>query len=1047
MSSMKDGTDRKAGGQVRLPMADSNPERAPRLWRSLAEYEGDPEFQRYLEHEFGTPLTDHPPNSAQRRRFMQLMGASFALAGAAGCRWEEDKMVPMSRRPEGTTPGVPRFYRTAMELDGVGVPLQVKSYDGRPIKIDGSPVHADSQGATGLYEQASVLGLYDPDRSRGPARMSNGEVSETSQEDFEKFLFKQVNELRAAGGAGLFVLTEPSSSLAIAQLKASFAVAFPNAGWFEYEPVNQDNVRAGSELAFGAALRTHVDAERADVLVTLEADPLAVGAESLIFSPGFSKARDPEGGRMNRLYAVESTLSSTGGLADHRLPLRSALVSTFAVALEAEVAKAVGQPPTQPTPDAKFLAEPKVKKFLDTLVKDLVAHKGASAVMVGPSQPAHVHALVHRINSLLGNGGRTISYTKEPGPGALRGQLAELVGKLKGADTLIILGGNPVYTASGDVDFKAALAGVKTSIHLSLYRDETSRACTWHAPLAHYLESWADSLSYGGSRLLAQPLIAPLYGAKSEIEYLALVTRDKVRDGQGLVRRALGLEEERAFRHAVHDGSLPGALAKLSAPEIKPLAPTQPPPFAMTGSEDGPIEICFAADSRIHDGRFANNGWLQEIPESITKLTWENALLVNPKTAAQLGIEDQHVTTVTVEGRSVSLPALITPGQAPGSLRLWLGFGRTEAGIVAGTAHPHEADPVDPAGANVYPLRTLAGWDVASTVEVQPQSERIRLATTQDKHPMDDMGRKGTQERLPQLVRQDTFAGFKKDPTKVKHAVHHPPLLSLWNEPIKYEGHRWGMTIDLNKCSGCNACVMACNAENNIPVVGRSQVLVGREMHWLRIDRYFQGNIPDEPEQVHMQPVLCQHCEHAPCEQVCPVAATTHSHEGLNDMAYNRCIGTRYCSNNCPYKVRRFNYFNFNLDLEEKRNETARMGKNPEVTIRFRGVMEKCSFCVQRIQNVKIQAKNERRELEDQDVRVACQEACSSQAIEYGDLNLQGSRVAEKAASPRAYGLLEELNNRPRVRYLARITNPHPDLMPAPEQGGHTEQSEASSHG
>jgi molybdopterin-containing oxidoreductase family iron-sulfur binding subunit len=654
---------------------------------------------------------------------------------------------------------------------------------------------------------------------------------------------------------------------------------------------------------------------------------------------------------------------------------------------------------------------------------------------------------VHRINAMLGNGGRTVSYTREPNTALLRGQLAELVSKLNGADTLLIIGGNPVYTATGDVGFKAALGQVKTSIHLSLYRDETSRSCTWHAPLAHYLESWGDSLSYSGSRLVAQPLIAPLYGGKSAIEYLALVTRQSERDGRALVRRALGLTDERAFRRAVHDGFLPGALAKLSSPELVPMTALELSPAALSGSEDGPLELTFAADSRIYDGRFANNGWLQESPEAVTKLTWENAALVNPKTAAKLGIEDQHVVTLTLEGRSISLPALITPGQAPGSIRLWLGFGRTEAGIVAGTNHPFDADPVDPVGVDVNPLRSLRAWDFAAGAEAKPESTRVRLATTQDKHPMDDVGRQGTQQRLPQLVRQDTFAGFQKDPTKVKHAVHHPPLLSLWHEPVKYDGHRWGMTIDLNKCTGCNSCVMACNVENNIPIVGKPRVLMGREMHWLRIDRYFQGDKPDEPEQVHMQPVLCQHCEHAPCEQVCPVAATTHSSEGLNDMAYNRCIGTRYCSNNCPYKVRRFNYFNFNLDLEEKRAETARMGKNPEVTIRFRGVMEKCSFCVQRIQAVKIEAKNHRREIEDQEIRTACQEACPSQCIEFGDLNLPGSRVAEKANSPRGYHLLEELNVRPRITYLARITNPHPDLTPTPVGAGAHEQSEAESHG
>jgi MoCo/4Fe-4S cofactor protein with predicted Tat translocation signal len=1015
---------------------------AARLWRSLAEYDQDPEFQRYLESEFSTPLTDAPPSSKQRRRFMQLMSASFAMAGAAGCRWEQDKLLPLSRRPEGMVPGIPNYFNTAMELGGVGTPLRIKSFDGRPIKVDGNPDHPDTLGSSNVFHQASTLGLFDPDRSRCPATMSGGEASDVTQEEFEKFAFRHFMGLRADGGAGVFVLSQPTSSIAMLKARERFEQTFPQAQWFEYEAVNRDNARVGSQMALGAEYRVHAGLSRADVVLCLDADPLATGPESFAMARGFAAARDPERGRMNRLYVVESALSPTGIQADHRLALRSSLIKAFAVALEREVAAAVGETSTQPQVAAKFLQDEQTAKLLSVLAKDLVAHKGRCAVLVGDEQPPEVHALGHRLNHLLANVGPVIQYSAdvEARSGSnLRGGLQALTKALGGAKTLLILDGNPVYTASGDVDFASALAKVPTSIHLGLYRDETARRCTWHAPVSHYLEAWGDSRSYNGSQLVAQPLIAPLYKTKSFIEIFALITRDSIKDGLGLVSRALGLNAEAAQRRAIHDGRLPGPPATQVRPELKPLPAIKLAEAELGSLDDSVLEVTFSPDPKIYDGRFANNGWLQELPEPSMKLTWENAAFVNPATAQKLGIKDSHVVAITVAGRTLSIPALISPGQARGSIRLVLGYGRTEAGVVAGTRHPFDADKVEPVGVDVYKLRSLETWDRAIGASVNASANKVRLATTQDKHPMDAVGRAGTQERLPQIVRQDTFASYQQTPDRVQHMVHHPPLLSLWHEPGSYDGYKWGMTIDLNKCSGCNACVIACNAENNVPVVGKDQVLMGREMHWMRIDRYFQGESADAPGQVHNQPVICQHCEHAPCEQVCPVGATLHSDEGLNDMAYNRCIGTRYCSNNCPYKVRRFNYFNFNLDLKEKRNEPKRMAANPDVTIRFRGVMEKCSFCVQRIQGAKIVAKNARRKIADQEIRTACQEVCPTQAIEFGDLNTKGSQVAKKAASPRGYALLEELNVRPRVTYLARITNPHPALAPkaaAPEHGG-----------
>ena len=1009
-----------------------------RLWRSLAEYENDPKFQKYLENEFGVPLTESAPNSTERRRFMQLMSASFALAGAAGCRWEEDKLMPLTRRPEGVLPGVPRYYNTAMELGAAGLPLRVKNYDGRPIKVDGNPDHPASGGPSRVYEQASILGMYDPDRSTGPAQYASGAETESDWVTFKTFALKHFRQLRAAGGAGLAVLAESSSSTARSDMQRRFMEAYPQAQWFEYEPVNRDNVRQGAQLAFGGTHRNHIDYSRAEVVLTLDADPLFHGAESVAASRGFGAARDPESGNLNRLWAVESSLSCTGLQADHRLAIRWAQVSAFAVALESQLSKALGQTATQTVPQAAFLADPVVAKYLATLVKDLAAHQGKCAVVVGDNQPPMVHALGHRLNALLSNVGETVTYTAEYGSSDLRNGLKQLVSNAGQVQTLLILDGNPVYSGTGDVDFASVLTKIPTSIHLSLYRDETSRRCTWHLPLAHYLEAWGDCAAPSGSRLIAQPLIEPLFEGMSAIEFLGMLARDPAKNGAEIVRRALKLTDDRAWARAVHDGYIAGSESPTVQPEVRQLAALKLSPAALTGLDAADqIEVTFVPDTRLYDGRFANNGWLQETPEHAMKLTWDNAAFINPKTAAALGIKDSTLITLSVGNSSITVPALMAPAHPAGSIKLLLGFGRTDAGIVGGASAPRDADPVEPVGVNVYPLRTTANWDAIEGVQVVATGEKFKLATTQDKHPMDDTGREGVQGRLPQIVRQDTLAGFKEDPDHVQHVVHHPPLLSLWHEPIVYDGYKWGMAVDLNKCTSCNACVVACNAENNIPVVGKEQVLMGRELHWMRIDRYFQGEDADEPEQVHVQPMLCQHCEHAPCEQVCPVGATVHSADGLNEMTYNRCIGTRYCSNNCPYKVRRFNYFNFNLDLNDERNAVKRMVQNPEVTVRFRGVMEKCTFCVQRIQDKKIAARNVGRRLKPNEVTSACHDACPTGAIVFGDLNNSEDLAAQKVNTPRAYSVLQELNTRPRVRYLARITNPHPDLAPVNVEPGH----------
>jgi MoCo/4Fe-4S cofactor protein with predicted Tat translocation signal len=1026
------------------------PEKSP-YWRSVAELEGRPEFEKFLEHEFAEPVSDLPPNSNERRRFMQLMGASFAFAGlATGCRWEEDHILPQTRRPEGLVPGEPRYYATSMDLGGFAVGLLAKSYDGRPVKLEGNPNHPDSHGACNIFHQASVLELYDPDRSKGFATYAGGKRTDGTLDGFKSSLKPIMDAVRTTQGRGLRVLSESSSSPSFADAKQRLVAAFPQAKWYEYEAISADNVRLGSELAFGTAYRPYFSLEKAALIVSLDADFLGAERNALRLAPAFVAGRNPEAGEMNRLYVIESAVSMTGGIADHRLPLRSELVKAVAAALDASLTMklSTGQAgAAQPQPAAAFLDDPKVAKFLAALEKDLLANRGKSAILVGEQQPPEVHAIAHRLNALLGNVGSTVAYVPDftadrpTHKDAIAGLAQELGAGT--VDTLIIIGGNPVYDAPSDLGFAAALAKAKNTIRVGLYEDETTQKCALHVPLAHYLESWGDTRAYDGTVALQQPLIAPLYGGLSTIEFVALLLDDVTKDGLEIVKRTLArrVSDDRLWRKAVHDGVITGSGLTPVEPAMKAL-----PAFPLTDREkgalvlpNGQLELTLAACPKLFDGRFANSGWLQELPDPVLKLTWGNAALISPATAKDLGVEDQTLVTLTVDGRSVTAPACIAPGQARGSVRIVLGYGRTACGVVGiGSRLEHSytgnlaaelADnEVEPIGVDTYALRSSALMSFGGGLNVQAKGTRFKLAMTQETHAIKDtVGREEAQLRIGELVRETTLEEYKTHPDFVKEVIEHKPLLSLWQEPVPYDQHKWGMSIDLNKCIGCNACVMACVSENNSPVVGRSRVLQGREMQWIRVDVYFKGD-QEDPELVH-QPVTCQQCEHAPCEQVCPVGATMHSREGLNDMIYNRCIGTRYCSNNCPYKVRRFNYFNFHEDLKLEKNQTRKMHFNPDVTVRFRGVMEKCTFCIQRIQNVKIKAKNARRPIEDGEIRTACQQTCPTGAIVFGDLNDPKSRVKELHANARSYAMLEELNVRPRNLYLARVKNPNPELV------------------
>jgi molybdopterin-containing oxidoreductase family iron-sulfur binding subunit len=638
-----------------------------------------------------------------------------------------------------------------------------------------------------------------------------------------------------------------------------------------------------------------------------------------------------------------------------------------------------------------------------------------------------VHALVHVINEALGNLGRTVTYTVEPDadrPSHREGML-ELAADAKNgqADTLIILGGNPLYDAPGDVDFAEILDRVGTSIHLSLYRNETSGSCTWHLPRAHYLETWGDGRDYRGGSSVNQPLIQPLFDGKSDIELLATIAGEHAVKGHDIVRRTFfdsagPAAGEESWARTLHDGLRTGT--EWSKVEAQASVGAWGASLATLVTESvsdasGGVELVFIEDSKVLDGRFANSGWLQELPDTLTKLTWDNAALVSPETAAKLGVGQEEMIRLAAGDRSVELPVFLMPGQAAGTISVALGYGRTAAGQVGNGK-----------GFDVYPLRNGSGW---AAVQATKGSGSYPLSTTQDHFAIDQLGMDQRRERAATLVREADLAHFRDDP---EHALeHHGHELTQLFGDHEYNGNKWGMAIDLNSCIGCNACVVACQAENNIPVVGKAEVANGREMHWLRIDRYFVGD-PADPAVAH-QPVACQHCENAPCEQVCPVAATVHDSDGLNVMVYNRCVGTRYCSNNCPYKVRRFNYFNNNKNIDPLKQ----MVYNPEVTLRFRGVMEKCTFCVQRISAVKIDAKNARREIRDGEVTPACAQVCPTRAITFGDLNDESSEVAHRHHDERAYSMLEETNVRPRTRYLARLRNRGEHVDGEHSGGGH----------
>ncbi len=1047
-------------------------------WRSLEEYSADPKVSELLKEEFA----DYDPDdvlSVSRRRFVQLMAASMSLAGLtlAGCRrWPEEKLAPFASRPEGHVPGVPTHYASMIERGGVANGVLVSSFDGRPIKVEGNPLHPGSMGAADAYTQASVLQMYDPYRLRQITRgKDDGDGSHPSWNDFKAISDKLIAKIKAEPGS-FAVLSEASSSPSLARMKVGLTSAFAGVNWYEYEPINQDNETQGAINAFGKPVRAQYHLDKAEVIVCFDSDLLGAHPNQVRHAHDWAKGRkSADEGRMSRLYATESTMSITGSVADHRLPTRSAKVGALVQAVAQKLSLMNGSASLNCA-----------STFVEALFKELNCHKGKSLVVAGPILPAAVHALCWAINDALGNIGKTVDVTDIPGAENSNGvgnfeDIAKLNGEIAAGRVkhLLVLGGNPAYDAPCDLTFADQLGKLETAIHLTEYRNETSRLCGWQLPKANYLECWGDGRAWDGTLSVQQPLILPIArrGAesKSPVELIATMLGEKATDGYTIVRQTLAqvlptANFENAWRKTLNEGLVAGSALKPLNARPKPAGQLAAPTLA----EVKDFELTFHVDPGVYDGRFADNGWLQELPGPLTKMTWDNAALMNIADAKRLGIKQGDIVSITVDGRTLEIAAYLMPGQAAGSIALALGYGRTVAGPVGINV-----------GFNTYSIRTSQRPGIAREATVATTGKRYELALTQNHHLIDGIGesltrqRVGTKSESGLIIKEASFDAYQKNPHFVKKNKHGDYELQLWDAPYKTEKkhpdgpeafnhpHAWGMTIDMNACIGCNACVVACQAENNIPVVGKEQVLMSREMHWLRIDRYFKTTKDDKdaqrPEVVH-QPMMCQQCENAPCEQVCPVAATVHDAEGLNVMVYNRCIGTRYCSNNCPYKVRRFNYFDFHSknprgtgipgiqalpwmpkdplkafpdqQQENSIDKIKRMVFNPDVTVRMRGVMEKCSYCVQRIKRQTIDTKNRwsrgersKETVDDGAIVTACQQSCPTQAIVFGDLNDAESNVTKSQKNPRAYSVLEVLNTRPRSKYLAKLRNPAPGTI------------------
>jgi molybdopterin-containing oxidoreductase family iron-sulfur binding subunit len=1078
------------------PASSESSPTGPRYWRSLDDLAATPAVQAQIEREF--PEGADSLNGVDRRKFFKLMAASFALGGvglAAGCRRPEAHILAYGKSVENIIPGLPLYYASAMPMRRNAIPILAETHQGRPTKLEGNPTFAPYGGATNAFVQASVLDLYDPDRAT--THTIKGSAATAAQ--INDLLTAIGTEAKASKGAGLVVLAESSGSPTRARLVSKLKSQFPQAVWAEYEPVSDEPPAAAAQAVFGRSVKPLYRFAKAKRIVALDADFFSAEAGALAYARDFAKGRKAldKHAEINRLYSVESTFTLTGSMADHRLRLASSHLLGFAAALAVKITGS-----DQFAKLAQGLEFKDSEKWLAACAADLLEHKGSSLIVAGSHLPAEVHAVVYALNVALGAVGQTIEFVSVPASTA--SGLAEVNVALEAGTvkTLVVLGGNPAYNAPADLKFAAALKKAGQVVRLGYYVDETSLAAPAgvHLAAAHYLESWGDARTADGTIVPVQPMILPLFGGLTELEVLARILGESKADGYSLVFETItglnalgGVSGEKGFRQFLHDGLLAGSAypvadVSLNAAGISRLLNAAAAPAVVT--EDS-LEVRFTFDSKVDDGRFANNGWLQECPEPMTKLAWDNAILVSPRLGKKLGIEPggsliqvarkevaaftqgkekAFVGEVTINGRKIRGPLHIQPGLSNWTIAIALGYGRTVSGRVGKNV-----------GFDAYALRGSDGLSVATGAKLTVvPDEFYLLANTQEHWSMEgrDIVREanldefqknpafvtgmGMESHTPAVYGDYTpeeFAKLSREERaklNAERAVTTPRGGSLMETPEFTGVHQWGMSIDLNTCIGCNACIIACQAENNIPIVGKDQVLRGREMHWIRLDRYYSdgqleaaafggpGNaiIPEDP-QVSLQPMACAHCELAPCETVCPVNATVHDQEGLNTMAYNRCIGTRYCANNCPFKVRRFNFFDYNqrqLDSlymgplgPQGMPELVKMVKNPDVTVRMRGVMEKCTYCVQRIQQAKIAQKvkagaSANIEIPDGALKVACQQVCPVEAIEFGNIKDVNSRVSQAKAREQDYAILGYLNIRPRTTYLGKLRNPNPAM-------------------
>jgi MoCo/4Fe-4S cofactor protein with predicted Tat translocation signal len=960
--------------------------KGPGYWRSLDELTSAAGFKEFLHREFPRQASEWIDDEG-RRNFLKIMGASLALAGLSACTKQPTEFtMPYVEAPEQAIVGKPLFYATAFPVRGIANPVLVEAHEFRPTKVEGNPEHPASMGSADVPTQASILGLYDPDRMQTVEFI--GEIR--SYSSFLENLIGQLERQRLKNGGGIRILTETVTSPTLYGQIQDLLKLYPGARWYQWEPTGH-GARMGGQMAFGQFVNPVYKFDQADVILSVDSNFLGNGPGGVKYARDWASKRVVRAGQktQSRFYAVETTPSSTGSKADHRQSIKPSEVANFVRTL----AGAVGGGSGATTP------------FMKALVADLTAAKGKSIVIAGDDQSPEVHAVVHYINQVLGNNGTTVMYTAslDSKPVDQWADLQTLIGELHAGqvDLLMILGGNPVFSAPSEWNLRGAIQQAKLRVRLGSHEDETSEVCQWNIPEAHAYETWSDAPAYDGTMSVIQPLIAPLYGGKSAHDLLTAFTETPEVSSYTLVRqywqtKHTGADFETWWRHTIHDGYVKDS----AAPTVTVTAKLIPAGAAPAGGSGW--EVSFHSDPYILDGRYANNAWLQELPRPISRLTWDNAVIMSEKSAADLGVGDEEKVSIEVNGHMVHGSVWRVPGQADGTIGLTMGFGRTRSGRAGNGA-----------GFNVYPLRAASNPYFATGVTVKKLGDKFKLAAVQHHFTMEN--------RDP--VHAGTIGEFNQDPYFSQKKSETPNAgLTILPATFQYKGYAWGMAIDLTACVGCNACVVACQSENNIAVVGKEQVLNTREMHWIRIDRYYTGTA--ENPQTYFQPVACVQCEDAPCEIVCPVAATETDAEGLNNMVYNRCVGTRYCSNNCPYKVRRFNFLLY-TDWE---SESLKLQRNPDVTVRSRGVMEKCSYCVQRINYAKITAEKDDRKVRDGEIVPACAATCPTQAIMFGDLNDPRSRVSEWKRSSLDYSLLGELNTRPRTTYLTEIRNPSPEL-------------------